>query len=101
MSDGFGPIPPVKWYKRKGLYIGIAVAWGLFIVMGVLGMVLSPPQPTPGIDPKTCEFVLTPKRDETFMRCPVPDGMRIPNWPTKEAPLNKENELNVPHSSNG
>lgn len=42
------------------------------------------------IDSSTCEFVLTPKRDESFLRCPVPKDFKIPNWPDKEAPLNKE-----------
>lgn len=41
------------------------------------------------IDSRTCEFVLTPKRDESFMRCPIPKDFKIPNWPDKEAPLNK------------
>ena len=41
------------------------------------------------IDPVKCEFVLTPHRDDTFLRCPVPKDVRIPNWPDKVAPLNK------------
>jgi hypothetical protein len=42
------------------------------------------------MDTRTCQFILTPERNESFLKCPLPKDFKIPDWPTKQAPLNKE-----------
>ncbi len=90
--------PTPTWAAKEGHGVRVRtslVAFGVvaiaFLGLIILGAVVGqpPPKPPEGIDPRLCEFVLTPHRDSTFMRCPVPDGVRIPNWPDKPAPLNE------------
>lgn len=89
---------PTWWPEPKeGRGITSTAAWVIIAcvamaIAGVLalGFIVGPQNDAPrdGIDPKTCEFVLAPHRDNTFYRCPVPKEQRIPNWPDKQAPLN-------------
>jgi hypothetical protein len=86
MGSGFGPTPPPRWH-RYGMWLGITLGCLLALLIGI-GVAADNAKPT--IDPATCEFVLTPERDKAFLQCPVPEGVDIPNWPDKVAPLNKE-----------
>lgn len=75
----------VLWTKtvRRTLLVMV----GVFVGLIALGVTLDARSPK-GIDPHTCEFVLTPNRDATFLKCPTPKGVDIPNWPDHKAPLN-------------
>lgn len=113
MSNGYGPpreepeeIPARTEFGESGGGFTIKREWVLWAVIAVLSLSLvimgislsqnatrEPVQPekvpTLEVDPYGCEYVLTPKRDAAYLRCPVPDNFPIPNWPDKDAPLNK------------
>lgn len=87
MSDGYGPPPPTTTQQRR---VGGYILWGLITLAAlILGMGIAGMAMTPEVKVSECEYVLTPSRDDAFLRCPVPEGYKIPDWPDKQAPLNK------------
>lgn len=84
--------------KRILLWVGIGVFAAFVIPLMLRLFALSlkgefDPEVTKNrIDSRTCEFVLTPDRGTSFLKCPIPEDYKIPNWPTKPAPLNQESK---------